>query len=243
LIKPKKSLGQNFLKDNNIIDKITKQIRIKNRTILEIGPGYGNLTDKIIKHNPKKLILLEKDLKLFSLLKKKYNSVKIDLYNIDALKFDYTLLKNVIIISNLPYNISSKIILKLIKLNKNIANIICMIQKELAQKFDYKTGKMNKYKFINQYCTDYKIFFNVSPNVFWPKPKVYSSLVGFKLKKKNFENIKIDMFIKTLFQHNRKKLRYKLKNINLKDFNNLKVLDKRIEELKFNELLKIYKFF
>jgi Dimethyladenosine transferase (rRNA methylation) len=160
MIEAKKSLGQNFLIDKNIIKKITDQTNIQNENIVEIGPGLGNLTDFIITKKPKNLILIEKDLKLFNYLKKKYKNQKIiKIVNIDALKYNFSKLDNVKIISNLPYNLSTKIIIKLIFYNKNIKHIVCMIQKELAEKFDYNKNKMNKYKFIIKFCSSYKMLF------------------------------------------------------------------------------------
>ena len=89
MLHPKKSLGQNFLIDKNIINKIISLKNIKNRNILEIGPGRGALTEKILEKNPKSLILIEKDFKLYQILKKKYkNNNKVTLFNSDILKID-----------------------------------------------------------------------------------------------------------------------------------------------------------
>ena len=100
---PKKSLGQNFLIDQNIIKKIIKQTNIKDENIVEIGPGYGSLTNHILKKKPKKLIIIEKDLEIFKFLKNKFkNQKRIEIINNDALKYDFTKLKNFKIISNLP---------------------------------------------------------------------------------------------------------------------------------------------
>ena len=173
MFNPKKSLGQNFLNDKNIIKKIIKITNIKNEKIIEVGPGTGNLTDEIIKSNPKELIIIEKDINLYKILLNKYldnNIVKI--LNEDILNFKFKNINNYKIISNLPYNISSKFLMKTIILNKNIEEIVCMIQSELADKFNISFGKMNKYKFVCQYCCNYEIKFNVSSNVFYPKPKV-----------------------------------------------------------------------
>ena len=116
MINPKKSLSQNFLKDKNICKKIVSEANIKNNLVLEIGPGYGILTDFILKEKPKKFILVEKDKEIFQFLKKKYsNNENIILHNIDILNFNFKDLNNLIVISNLPYNISSKIILNLFK--------------------------------------------------------------------------------------------------------------------------------
>ena len=117
----KKSLGQNFLIDLNIIKKITNITEIFDRNILEIGPGEGALTDQILKNNPKSLTLVEKDNFLFNKLKFKYlDNKKIKIYNKDILKFNIEdkLKKDTIIFGNLPYNISSQILVKIIKFKK-----------------------------------------------------------------------------------------------------------------------------
>ena len=239
--KPKKSLGQNFLIDQNVIKKIINQTNIKGENIVEIGPGYGSLTDHIIRKKPKKLIIIEKDLDIYKFLKNKFkDEKKIEIINNDALKYDFSKLKNIKIISNLPYNISTKIIMKLIFFNKNIKNIICMIQKELAIKFDYRKEKINKYKFIIKICSDYEILFDVSNKVFFPKPKVQSKIVEFKLKNNNIEQNKLLNFTNIIFGHKRKTIKNKITNISSI---NKQIQNKRVEELNFNEILEIYKFF
>ena len=239
--KPKKSLGQNFLIDQNVIKKIINQTNIKGENIVEIGPGYGSLTDHIIRKKPKKLIIIEKDLDIYKFLKNKFkDEKKIEIINNDALKYDFSKLKNIKIISNLPYNISTKIIMKLIFFNKNIKNIICMIQKELAIKFDYRKEKINKYKFIIKICSDYEILFDVSNKVFFPKPKVQSKIVEFKLKNNNIEQKKLLNFTNIIFGHKRKTIKNKITNISSI---NKEIQNKRVEELNFNEILEIYQFF
>ena len=238
---PKKSLGQNFLIDQNVIKKIINQTNIKGENIVEIGPGYGSLTDQIIKQKPKNLIIIEKDFEIFKFLKNKFkDQKKIEIVNFDALKYDFSKLKNIIIISNLPYNISTKIIMKLIFFNKNIKNLVCMIQKELAIKFDYRKGKINKYKFIIKICSDYKILFNVSNKVFFPKPKVQSKIVEFRLKEHNVDQKKLLDFTNIIFGNKRKTIKNKITDNALI---NKEILNKRIEELNFNQILEIYKFF
>ncbi len=238
---PKKSLGQNFLIDQNVIKKIINQTNIKGENIVEIGPGYGSLTDHIIREKPKTLIIIEKDLKIYKFLKNKFkDEKKIKIINNDALKYDFSKLKNIKIISNLPYNISTKIIMKLIFYNKNIKSIICMIQKELAIKFDYRKEKINKYKFIIKICSDYEILFDVSNKVFFPRPKVQSKIVKFKLKKNNINQKKLLNFTNIIFGHKRKTIKNKIINISSIDKD---ILNRRIEELNFNKILEIYKFF
>ncbi len=240
-MRPKKSLGQNFLKDKNIARKIISQTSIKNNSVIEIGPGKGFLTDFIVNENPEKLYLIEKDEKLANYLEKKYalnNNIIIineDIFNIDLKNFE-----NIKIISNLPYNISTKLLLNTFRCKDNISEMILMVQKELANKFDYKNKIINKYNFISKLCCDYKKLFNVSKNVFYPKPKVESSVIKLRFNKKKINWKKVDKFIISIFVNKRKKLNNKIKIEN----NSLdNILEKRIDELKIKEILKIYDFF
>jgi len=115
-----------------------------------------------------------------------------------------------------------------------------MIQKELAEKFDYRKKRMNKYKFIIEMCSNYKILFNVSNKVFYPKPKAESKVVEFKLKNIQIDKDKLLNFANKIFRNRRNNLRNKIDNSSLID---QKILNKRVEELSFIELLKIYNFF
>ena len=136
----KKSLGQNFLTDKNIIKKIVNLTDIKNKNIIEIGPGKGALTKEILAKKPKSLILIEKDTKLAFDLRKKYLDNKlVKIYNEDILKFELEKKAKTInkIFGNLPYNISSQILVKILKFKKwppNFDDLIFMFQKELAEK-------------------------------------------------------------------------------------------------------------
>ena len=125
MIKAKKSLGQNFLTDKNIINKIIDIIDIKNKNILEIGPGTGNLTLEILKKKPKKLIVIEKDNSLIKILKEKFNS-NIKIINDDVLKVDENSLCNetLTVYGNLPYNISTEILIKWILNIKKKKNLV-----------------------------------------------------------------------------------------------------------------------
>ena len=239
MINPKKSLGQNFIKDKNICRKIVSETEIDNKKILEIGPGYGFLTDIILQGNPKKLVLIEKDDTIFKFLNDKYqNNKKIILINIDILKCDLNNFKDFTIISNTPYNISTKLINKIIKKSLYINEAILMLQKEVADKYNYKKIKMNKYKFITEISAKYKLCFKVPNSVFFPRPRVDSTVVKFTFKKNKIDWDKIDNFIKIIFSKKRKIISNKLIcNI---DYHN-SVSKKRIEDLSFNELMIIYK--
>ena len=236
---PKKSLGQNFLFDKNIIKKIINSINIQSQIIIEIGPGIGNITDEIIKKNPKKLIIIEKDYKLYKLLLKKYTKhKKLNIYNIDALDYDFSIHKNLNIISNLPYNISTKLIIKLLCYNNIFSEMLFMVQKEVAQKIN--NNKNNKLKFFVEASSNFKIIYNLSNKVFYPKPKVHSSII--KIMPKNHIEInlqKLLLFSKEIFKYKRKKIKNILR-INFKDIKFLKLIDKRAEDLKTNEILYLF---
>ncbi len=239
MIKVKKSLSQNFLTDKNISKKITNLAKLKNNTVLEIGPGYGFMTDSILVKKPKKLYIIEKDKYLITYLKKKYsNNKKIVIIEGDILKLNLNKFKDLIIISNLPYNISTKVILYLFSFNKNILEMVFMIQKEVAEKFDYNINNMNKYKFLTRIMTSYLRHFEVSPKVFFPRPKVKSTVVKFEFKNKNVDINRANNFSDIIFKNVRKKI---YKNLKIKKTENI-ILNKRVNELTIHELLWIYNF-
>ena len=259
MIKPKKSLGQNFLIDNNILNKIIKSADINNNDVIEIGPGTGNLTKKIIEQKPKSLILIEKDHKLTNYLRhdlKKHRNCKI--FNNDILKFDLenNIKKNSIIIGNLPYNISSQILVKLIKFQKwlpKYKKLILMFQKEVAEKIlgKYNTSKYGRLAILTAARLKITDCFNVSPNSFYPVPKVKSSVLVFEpfinknFQVKNIENLEKISHI--FFSRKRKMINkafIKLfkKPIHVAEKINIK-LNLRPNELSENEYFKITKFF
>ena len=239
MLRSKKSLSQNFLTDKNICNKIIKQTNINGKIILEIGPGYGFMTDHILLQNPKEIHLIEKDTLLVKYLRKKYQyNKKVIIIEDDILNVSLSKFKNLIIISNLPYNISTKIILHLFNFNKNIYELIIMIQKEVALKFDYNLPKMNKYKFLTYVVSIYSRLFDVSSKVFVPKPKVESTVVKFTFTKKDFDKEKAIKFSNLIFKNIRKKIN---NNINIK--NSSQLLEKRVNQLKIEELFNIYNFF
>ena len=240
MIRSKKSLSQNFLIDKNISEKIVSQTIIKNKIILEIGPGYGFMTDTILKKKPKKIYLIEKDHELTLRLKEKYKkNKKIIIIENDILKYNLKNFNKLIIISNLPYNICTKIILYLFNYNSNISEMIFMIQKEVAEKFDYNLSKMNKYKFLTKLVSKYERCFDISPMVFIPKPKVRSTVVKFQFSKKKVDLEMAYQFSNKIFKNVRKKINNNLKFNN----NNDEILNKRVSEISINELLIIYNLF
>ena len=216
MIYTKRSLGQNFLKDLNIIKKITNITKIVNKDVVEIGPGEGALTNEIIKNNPKSLTLIEKDDSLFKKLKVKYsNNNKVKIYNEDILKFNLEekIKKNTIIFGNLPYNISSQILVKIVRFKKwppKYSALIFMFQKEMADRIigKFKTSKYGRLSILANYKLKVLNKFNVSPNCFFPKPKVISTVLFFKPNHKIFYKIKniknLEKITNILFSNKRK---------------------------------------
>ena len=211
----KKSFGQNFLFDSNITDKIVKHSLPLSNTVIEIGPGAGTLTKSILKLNVNKIILIEKDeslIKLLQNLKKKNKSIEI--YNKDVLSLPIWKLgvgpREVI--ANLPYNISTKILIHLLKNSKQFTKLTMMFQKEVAKRIIAKPGSKNygRLSVISQLRTKAKILFDVPDTAFIPKPKVQSSLVQFiprKDRKYNFDFEKMEKLTRLVFSHKRKMLR------------------------------------
>ena len=231
-IKPKKSLGQNFLIDKNIIKKISDVYPIKeNNEILEIGPGTGNLTEFLIKKKPRKIFLIEKDKNLFLELKKKYNNIEI--FNNDILRLPLRKIINekTIIFGNLPYNISSQILIKFI-LNKEklpFRILIFMFQKELADRIlaQPDTSNYGRLTILTNWKFTVKKLFDISPNSFYPKPKIQSTLLIFE-KKKNFQLFKnpdsLGKVTKIFFNQRRKKIKKQYKIL----FNNNNEIAQRL---------------
>ena len=195
MIKAKKSLGQNFLIDRNILEKIINVTKIENKTILEIGPGTGNLTSFIIKKKPKKLITVEKDSELAKNLNQNFKG-KLTVINDDILNLDETkIIKDkVTVFGNLPYNISTEILTKwILNLNDHawFNDLILMFQKEVADRIIAKPDTLDygRLSIISNWKLNIKRLFDVKPESFSPKPKVHSSLLFLNMKK-NFFQIK-----------------------------------------------------
>ena len=217
IINPKKSLGQNFLIDKNIIKKISNLINLQNKVVLEIGPGTGNLSSSILENKPKKFFAIEKDKKLFLHLKKQFNH-QITIINQDILKFDENSLSKdkLIVFGNLPYNISTEILSKWILNLKDdhfwFDILILMFQKEVANRIIAKhdTSAYGRLSVLANWKLQIKKIFDISPSCFFPKPKVESSLLVFKPKKifyklKNPKNL--EKITRIFFNHRRKMIK------------------------------------
>ena len=239
-VKLKKKYGQNFLIDDNVTNKIINLINHNNLNILEIGPGDGKLTNKLINKKPKKLDLIEIDTELVKNLIDKFKDYNfLNVINDDILKYD---LKNNydLVISNLPYNISSQILIKLSLMREAPNEMILMFQKEFASKL--LENKLNSINSIINCFFKISLKFHVSKNCYRPIPKVDSSVLKFeKLNKSLIKTNEIESFIKFkryLFSYKRKSLRNLLKKYKFIENINLNL---RAESLKLKELIKIFR--
>ena len=226
MIRAKKSLGQNFLIDKNISNFIVDKCDIKKTdTVLEIGPGTGNLSEVIIKKKPFKIILIEKDNILSNNLNEKFKNeitlIKDDVLNIINENIEY---KNLIVVGNLPYNISSQILVRWIRLS-NLRNIckslIFMFQKEMADRIIAKHNekKYGRISILASWKFDIEKLKDINPKSFFPSPKVNSTLLMFKPKKKFFElsNPKNLEHVTNIFFNQRRKMIKKPLNILFKN--------------------------
>ena len=216
MIKAKKSLGQNFLTDRNILEKIVSTTKIKNKTILEIGPGTGNLTSFILKKNPKKLVVIEKDHDLANNLKSTFND-KLTIINDDVLNINENFLFNekVTVFGNLPYNISTEILSKWItnlKDNFWFDCLVLMFQKEVADRIiaKFNTQAYGRLSILSNWKLEIKKICDISPDSFYPKPKIISSLLFFSPKKNFFpikNSLNLEKITRIFFSHRRKMLK------------------------------------
>ncbi len=236
-IKVKKSLGQNFLTDKNIIKSIVDIGFITdNDVILEVGPGTGNLTELIFKKNPKQIYAIEKDYNLVNFLNKKFEG-KVKIINEDILNFKINNISNekFIIYGNLPYNISTQILTQWIVDQQqfgSIKKLILMFQKEVANRILAKINSKNygRLSIISNWKLNIKKEFDINPKSFFPKPKVDSTLLSF-VPKKDFFHIKkpanLEKITRIFFNQRRKMIKNPLRQI-------FKNPDQIAEKLKLN---------
>ncbi len=255
MIHPKKSLGQNFLIDKNVINNISSILDIKDKIILEVGPGTGNLTSSLLKKNPSKVFVVEKDNNLASILKNKFND-QIIIVNEDILKIDENIIsdKRLIVFGNLPYNISTEILCKwIINLNDDkiwFSNLVLMFQKEVADRIisDYNSSNYGRLSIIANWKLNIKKIFDIKPHSFFPKPKVDSSLLVFSpkekfVKLKNSQNL--EKITRIFFSHRRKMIKKPYTQIfgnNINILNKLNIsLNLRPQNLNFETYYKLTK--
>ncbi len=256
-MKSKKSLGQNFLSNIDILNQIVDEGKIAtDDIIIEIGPGTGNLTSEILKKNPKKLIVVEKDNDLSKLLFKKFEK-KIDIINNDILKcyFNFKYDNPVIVYGNLPYNISTEILISFIKLDnldRYFKKFIFIFQKEVADRIVAEQNSKNygRLSILTSWKMSCKKVLDIDPRYFNPMPKVWSSLLVITPKSKieYLKNPKNLEHVTNIFFNQRRKMIKKpmkqlftdyeqvAKNLNL----DLNLRPQNVSKQKFLEICKYY---
>ena len=252
MIRAKKSLGQNFLTDRNVLEIIVNTTRIKDKNILEIGPGTGNLTSFILKKNPKKFYVIEKDNDLSENLNNTFKD-QLTIINDDILNIDENLLFNekVTVFGNLPYNISTEILSKwIVNLKDNFwfDYLVLMFQKEVADRIiaNFNKSTYGRLSILSNWKLNIKKICDIRPESFSPKPKVDSSLLFFS-PKQSFHKIKnpknLEKVTRIFFSQRRKMLKKpfnQLFNGDKKILNKLKIdLNLRPQNLDFDTYYKL----
>lgn len=215
-IKAKKSLGQNFLIDREVLEKIVSITDITNKEVLEIGPGSGNLTTYILKKKPKKLYVVEKDDDLAILLKEKFET-EIEIINDDILKVSESTISDqkLSVFGNLPYNISTEILSKwILNIGSNFwfDSLVLMFQKEVADRIisEFNNSNYGRLSILSSWKLNVKKILDIKPQSFSPRPKIDSSLLLFT-PKENFFKLKdpknLEKITRIFFSQRRKMLK------------------------------------
>ncbi len=247
----KKSLGQNFLHNRKLLEKISKIKKLFNEYVIEIGPGSGSLTEFILRENPKNLTVIEKDEDLkpnLSKFKERYPKNFNLIFN-DALTFDFSTLtkKKIILIGNLPYNIATTLIIDWMRNYKIFKALVVMVQKEVAQRLYAKAGTKfySRTSVLVQANASVEEKFEVSANNFFPQPKVNSSVIEIIPGEKNFNYQNLDKILKVSFLHRRKILKNNLKNLSIEEKKKIKEnginLSSRPQDLSPDDYIKLSK--
>ncbi len=250
---PLKRFGQHYLKDENIISKIIAEIAPQfDDVIIEIGPGEGALTSRLTT-NVNKLLAVEIDNRKYDQLQKKFPNlilIKDDFLRVNLQDIYNKYRQMLRIVGNIPYNITSPILFKMVEQRKIIHDSVLMIQYEVAKRIAAKPSSKDYgvLSVIVQHFAEVNLCFKVSPNVFYPRPKVFSAVIHLTFKKNLYNHQKDEIFInivKAAFNNRRKMLYNSLKN---SIFSNLNFeitgidLSKRAEQLTIEDFVKLAEF-
>jgi 16S rRNA (adenine1518-N6/adenine1519-N6)-dimethyltransferase len=250
MVRPKKHLGQHFLTDPSIAERIVSLLpEDKDKVVMEIGPGTGILTDKLLKTEMTRFIPVEIDEESVVYLVNKYPILKNSIVHEDFLRMDDSYFSEgpLHIIGNFPYNISSQIFFRILEQRRNVRSVICMLQKEVADRIVASPGSKT-YGILSVLLQAFytaKLKFNVKPGSFFPPPSVTSSVI--MLTRNN--TIQLDCneslffrIVKTTFNQRRKTIRNSLKTILLTLGDENELLQKRPEQLSVAEFVALTNF-
>lgn len=246
-VKPKKSLGQHFLADRNIAAKIVGSLSYNNySSVLEIGPGMGVLSSLLLEKEDADIRFIEIDSASVEYLINRFPGIENKIIKADIL---LTALGNIFdrpfaVIGNLPYNISSQIFFKILENRNLVCEVVCMVQKEVAERISSPPGS-KEYGILSVLLQAYynvEILFNVNPGVFRPPPRVISAVMRLTRNERNSLDCDEVLFIKivkTAFNQRRKMLSNSLKSITGGNLPGLLFSDKRPEQLGVNDFIEI----
>jgi 16S rRNA (adenine1518-N6/adenine1519-N6)-dimethyltransferase len=248
MVRPKKYLGQHFLKDQNIAKKIVDALPVSHLSVIEVGPGTGVLTRFLVERNSD-LFLIEIDHESVSFLNKAYPALGERIIQGDFLQLNLTALATGkwAVIGNFPYNISSQIFFKVLEQRNSVTHVVGMVQKEVAQRIASPPGS-KEYGILSvllQAFYNIKLLFTVPPGVFFPPPKVNSAVLSLTrnaVDKLDCDEVLFVKVVKQAFQTRRKTLRNALKNLNLPEsLQNHDLLNKRAEQLGVSDFVFLTK--
>ena len=245
-VRPKKSLGQHFLTDQNIAKRIVEQLSPDVQTVVEVGAGTGVLTQYLVTDHLEKFFVVEIDKESIDYLKNHFPMLGDHLIQGDFLRTDLSQLgkQNMAIIGNFPYNISSQIFFQVLKYKEQVVEVVGMVQKEMAERMAAKEGSKT-YGILSVlmqawYNIDY--IFTVHENVFNPPPKVKSAVI--KMRRNSVTNLGCDekLFVnvvKQAFNQRRKTMRNSLRSLLSPEIINDDIFNKRPEQLSVNEFIAL----
>jgi len=251
MVRPKKFLGQHFLKDQHIAHRIVESLVLSAgiNHVVEIGPGTGVLTQHLLTNPDIDLKVVEIDRESVTYLNEHYPALKDRIISGDFLELEIEKVfpKNLIIIGNFPYNISSQIFFSVLDHRHQISQVVCMIQKEVADRIAEKEGSKT-YGILSvllQTFYDIEYLFKVPPGVFFPPPKVMSAVIRLVRNKRDTlecDEVLYRKVVKQAFQTRRKTLRNALKSLNLNpSIYKLDIMDKRAEQLSVEQFIVLTK--
>jgi 16S rRNA (adenine1518-N6/adenine1519-N6)-dimethyltransferase len=249
MVRPKKFLGQHFLKDRAIAGRIVESLLLRENKnfVLEIGPGTGILTKMLLENEKIDLQVSEIDRESIQYLKENFLALEGRILEGDFLEMDIAHLGRspLQIIGNFPYNISSQIFFRVLEYRNTVEQVVCMLQKEVADRIAEKEGTKT-YGILSvllQAYYDIDYLFKVPPGVFFPPPKVMSAVIRLRRNKRihlGCDEVLFKKVVKQSFQNRRKTLRNATKNLNLPaSISSLPIMDKRAEQLSVEEFIKL----
>jgi 16S rRNA (adenine1518-N6/adenine1519-N6)-dimethyltransferase len=251
MVRPKKFLGQHFLKDKNVALRIVDSMVLAKGVnhVVEIGPGTGVLTQHLLANQDIDLQVVEIDRESVAHLAEHYPTLKDRIISGDFLELELRkdFPENIMIIGNFPYNISSQIFFKILDHHDQVAQVVCMIQKEVADRIAEKEGTKT-YGILSVFLQtfyDIEYLFKVPPGVFFPPPKVMSAVIRLVRNQRNKLDCDEALYRKVVkqgFQNRRKTLRNALKILNLPpSISKLGLMDKRAEQLSVEQFIFLTK--